>query len=144
MAGFLGLLAATLLDFLFIYVLHWTSFPPARVLGTISGLVMLYGVLVALYQRYQGKADHLKHSTLADWWLLVFLLVLAITGFWLDFAVTLEWRSQVHDAVLLLHTVAAMELVLLVMLTKLAHAIYRPFSLGLYFLQKQQNSTLTN
>ena len=144
MAGFLGLFAATLLDFVFIYLLHGTVFLPARLLGTISGLVMLYGVSVAIYQRYQGRADHLKHSTLADWWLLVFLFVLAITGFWLDFTVTFRWHSRIHDAVLLLHTVMAMELVLLVMITKLAHAIYRPLSLGLYFLQKQQNLTSTN
>ncbi len=141
MAGFLGLFAATLLDFLFVYLLGWTTFPPARVLGSVSGLVMLYGVSVAMYQRYQGRANHLKYSTLADWWLLVFLFVLAITGFWLDFTVTFRWHERFDDVVLLLHTVMAMELVLLVMMTKLAHAIYRPLCLGLYFLQKQQNQT---
>ena len=102
---------------------------------------MLYGVSVSIYQRYQGRANHLKHSTLADWWLLVFLFVLAITGFWLDIAVAVPVAARVQDMVLLLHTVMAMELVLLLMLTKLAHAIYRPLSLGLYFIQKQQNLT---
>jgi ferredoxin len=142
MAGFLGLFAATVLDFVFIYLLHWSVFLPARVLGTLAGLLMLYGVSVALYQRYQGQANHLKHSTFADWWLLVFLFVLAITGFWLDFTVTLRWHGRVHDAVLLLHTVMAMELLLLFMISKLAHAIYRPLSLGLYFLQKQNSTQL--
>lgn len=144
MAGFLGLFSATLLDFLFIYLLGGTAFLPARVLGTISGLVMLYGVSVSMYQRYVGRANHLKHSDLADWWLLVFLFVLAITGFWLDFAVTFRWHDRFLDAALLLHTVMAMELILLAAVTKLAHAIYRPLCLGLYFLQKQQNVTPTN
>lgn len=144
MAGFVGLFSASMLDFLFIYLLDWHAFPPARVLGTVSGLVMLYGVSVSMVQRYQARANHLKHSTLADWWLLVFLVVLAITGFWLELAVTFRWQNRVDDAVLLVHTAMAMELVLLFMATKLAHAIYRPLALGLYFIQKQQNLTQTN
>lgn len=133
MWGFLGLFGATLLDFLFIFFLDWTAFPPARVIGTVSGLVMLYGVGVSLYQRSKGTASHLKHSVLADWWLLGFLFVLAVTGFWLELAVTFRWQGAVNDVALLVHTVAALELVLLVTLTKLAHALYRPLALWLHF-----------
>jgi quinone-modifying oxidoreductase, subunit QmoC len=148
-AGFLGLLLATLLDFVFVYLLAWTAFPncgccAARLLGTISGLVMLYGVSVSIYQRVQGRANHLKHSVLADWWLLVFLFVLAVTGFWLEIAVLFRWQGRVQDVVLLLHTVMAMELILMTMLTKLSHAVYRPLALGLYFIRHQQNQHETN
>lgn len=148
-AGFLGLLLATLLDFVFVYLLGWTAFPncaccAARLVGTISGLVMLYGVSVSIYQRIQGRANHLKHSVLADWWLLVFLFVLAVTGFWLEIAVLFRWQGRVQDAVLLLHTIMAMELILLTMLTKLSHAIFRPLALGLYFVRHQQNQPETN
>jgi ferredoxin len=141
MAGFLGLFTASVLDFLFIYFLGWSWFAPARLLGTISGLVMLYGVSVSIYQRSQGRATYLTSSTLSDWWLLAFLLVLAITGFWLEAAVSFGWAAGVNDVVLLIHTAMAMELVLLVMVTKLAHAIYRPLALGLYFTQKELNTT---
>ncbi len=144
MWGFLGLFGATLLDFLFIYFLSWTAFPPARVLGTVSGLVMLYGVSVSLYQRGQGKANHLKQSVLADWWLLGFLFVLADTGFWLELAVTFRWQGTVNDAVLLIHTVMAMELVLLVTLTKLAHALYRPLALWLHFFRQAATASGLN
>ena len=140
MAGFLGLFTATGLDFLFIYFLGWSWFPPARVLGTISGLVMLYGVSVSIYQRYRGRATYLTSSTSSDWWLLAFLLVLAFTGFWLEIAVSFGWANPVNDTVLLIHTIMAMELVLLVMATKLAHVIYRPLSLGLYFARKYRGS----
>ncbi len=139
MAGFLGLFAASMLDFVFIYFLGWSWFPPARVLGTVSGLVMLYGVSVSLYQRSRGQANYLTRSTLSDWWLLAFLLVLAVTGFWLEVAVSLGLQQGLNDVVLLIHTVMAMELVLLVMVTKLSHAIYRPLSLGLLFARKQQS-----
>lgn len=141
MWGFLGLFGATLLDFLFIFFLSWTAFPPARVLGTVSGLVMLYGVSVSLYQRGQGKATHLKHSVLADWWLLGFLFVLAVTGFWLELAVTFHWQGVANEAALLVHTVMAMELILLVTLTKLAHALYRPLALWIHFLRQEMPAT---
>jgi ferredoxin len=144
MAGFLGLFTASALDFIFIFFLHWSWFPPARVLGTISGLVMLYGVGVSIYQRYQGKATYLTSSTLSDWWLLAFLLVLAITGFWLEVAVSFGWQQPANDVVLLIHTVMAMELVLLVMVTKLAHALYRPLALGLLFARQEQNLLQTS
>jgi ferredoxin len=149
MAGFLGLLVATLLDFLFVYLLGWTASSncaccAARFLGTISGLVMLYGVSVSIYQRAQAQASHLKHSVLADWWLLVFLFVLAVTGFWLEAAVLFRWPGRGQDIVLLLHTTMAMELVLLVTLTKLGHAIYRPLALGLYFIRNQRDHEQIN
>lgn len=145
MAGFIGLFVATLLDFLFVYLLGWPAFPglgscTARSIGTISGMVMLYGTGISIFQRYQGRANHLKHSTLADWWLLVFLFVLAVTGFWLEIATLFQWPGRGQDMILLLHTIMAMELILLVMFTKLAHAIYRPLALGLYFIQEQQKS----
>jgi ferredoxin len=149
MAGFLGLLVATLLDFLFVYLLGWAAFSncaccAARLIGTISGLVMLYGVSVSIYQRAQARASHLKHSVLADWWLLVFLFVLAVTGFWLEVAVLFRWPGRGQDVVLLLHTTMAMELVLLVTLTKLSHAIYRPLALGLCFIRNQRNQKQIN
>ena len=144
MAGFLGLFSATGLDFIFIYFLGWGWFPPARVLGTISGLLMLYGVSVSVYQRYRGKAPYLTSSTLSDWWLLAFLLVLAVTGFWLETAVLFGSAGGLNDTVLLIHTTMAMELVLLVMVTKLAHMFYRPLALGLYYARQQRDIYETN
>ena len=141
MAGFLGLFTASGLDFIFTYFMGWSWFPPARVLGTVSGLIMLYGVGVSIYRRYQGRATYLTGTTLSDWWLLAFLLVLAISGFWLEAAVFLGVAGSVNDVVLLVHTTMAMELVLLVMATKLAHVIYRPLALGLYFTQQELNAT---
>jgi quinone-modifying oxidoreductase subunit QmoC len=144
MMGFLGLFTASGLDFIFIYFLGWGWFPPARVLGTISGLLMLYGVGVSSYQRYRGQATYLTSTTLSDWWLLSFLLVLAVTGFWLETAVSFGWAGGLNDTVLLIHTTMAMELLLLVMVTKLAHAIYRPLALGLYIARQQRDIYETN
>ena len=136
MWGFLGLLCATTLDFVFVYFLNWTIFVPARVIGTVSGLVMLYGVSISIYLRGKKKAAHLKFSVLSDWWLLFFLLVLTVTGFWIELVVTFRWHGVLHEIMLLIHTVMAMELILLFVFTKFAHAVYRPLALWFYFFKQ--------
>jgi ferredoxin len=133
MWGFFGLLGATTWDFVVGYLMQHPWFLPARVLGTVSGLVMLYGVSISLARRMKNQDPPYQHSVLADWWLLIFLLVLAVTGFWLELAVSFHWQGAVQEIVLLVHTVMALELVLLVTLTKLAHVLYRPLALLIAF-----------
>ncbi|HEY3284154.1 MAG TPA: 4Fe-4S dicluster domain-containing protein [Armatimonadota bacterium] len=142
MSGFLGLLLATALDFLFLVLLplHLKVFWPARVIGTVSGVVMLWGVVTALTRRLGGVEKSVEHSRLPDWWLLFFLLVLAVTGFWLEIVVTLGLASPVNDLILLVHAAMAMELVLLMAFTKMAHVLYRPLSLFVYYLRSPQAS----
>ncbi|MCF7669579.1 MAG: 4Fe-4S dicluster domain-containing protein [Verrucomicrobia bacterium] len=135
MWGFFGLFAATVLDYIFIYLMGWEIFIPARILGTIAGIVMLYGVVVAIIKRFLGKETCSKSSFMADWWLLWMLFALTITGFWLEVAVTVEASNVVNDIVLLLHTVLAMDLIILLALTKIAHMVYRPVALLFYYLK---------
>ena len=124
--GFVALAVATALDFAFKYGLGMTSFLPARVIGTAGGLAMLAGVSVAIVKRARRREKGSSTTRFADGWLLFYLLVLAVTGFWLELVVTLGIQGPVHDGVLLVHAVLAMELVLFVGMTKLAHAAYRP------------------
>jgi ferredoxin len=137
MYGFLGLLLATTLDFVFLVLLplHLTVFWPARIIGTVSGLVMLWGVSAAILRRLAKVEKNATFSRLPDWWVLVFLFVLAVTGFWLEVAVTLHLASPVNDLVLLVHAAMAMELVLLMAFTKMAHILYRPIALFMYYLR---------
>jgi hypothetical protein len=69
--------------------------------------------------------------------LLVLLLVLAVTGFWIEIAVTFALHAPVNDWILLVHSVMAMELVLLMGATKLFHALGRP--LALLFMHMRRN-----
>jgi hypothetical protein len=138
--GFMGLLVATLLDFVVLYVLesvfHSNMFWPARVLGTVAGLAMLTGVLLAVVRRVRRDGPSATTTRAADTWLLSLLLLLAVTGFWIEVAVTLSIRGPVNDWMLLVHSVMAMELVLLVGATKLAHALYRPLALLFMHLRR--------
>lgn len=134
MLGFFGLLAATTSDFLFIYLLGTKIYWPARILGTLSGLILLFGVSAAIVRRLRASDAAVRRSNLSDWWLLAFLWLLGVTGFWLEAAVTFHWTAPAHSWVMLVHTVMAMELILLAGMTKLAHVVYRPLALYLYFL----------
>lgn len=135
MWGFLMLLGATTLDFLFIFLLKIETYLVARPLGILGGLVMLYGLLVLMGKRMKKDEPSSRRTTFGDAWLLIFLLVLDVTGFVLLAVVTFGIKGTFSDLLLLVHSVMAMELVLLLTLTKLGHALFRPMALFLHFLK---------
>jgi len=135
--GFLSLLAATTFDFFFIYLLGTSFYFPARLTGTIGGLMLMYGVSVAIFERVRKHHRHSQHTHPADAWLLFFLFMLGFTGFWLEIVVMAEISGPLHYWILLLHAVMAIELIQLVAITKLAHAVYRPMALFIYHLQQK-------
>ena len=74
--GFLGLFAATLLDYGFALIgLKATGTPvpiwyPIRLLGTVAGVMLIYGVTSLIVERYRARHRSVKRSTTADWMLL--------------------------------------------------------------------------
>ena len=133
--GFLGLLAATGLDYgLALISLKATGTPvpvwyPIRLLGTVAGAALLYGTTVLIVDRYRAATRAVRSSTVADWMLLSLLWVTGATGFVLELALYLPSAPAWGYWVFLLHVAVAMELVLLAPFMKLAHAVYRPVAL---------------
>lgn len=135
MMGFLGLLLATILDFI-LKDPATDIWLPSRILGTITGLMMMYGASLALYYRLVKPTRFYAKSSLADWFFLVFIWLAGFTGFWLEAAVTFNADSVTNQVVFVIHTVISMELVLLLIFSKFAHAVYRPVALFLHYLQE--------
>lgn len=139
--GFLGLLAATVLDYgLALVGIKETGAPvpiwyPVRLLGTVAGLLLLYGVTVLIIDRYRGANRSVKTSTTADWMLLGLLWVTGATGLILELALYLPSAPAWGYWVFLVHVSVALELVLLAPFMKLAHAVYRPVALFFVALQ---------
>ena len=133
MWGFIGLLIATTLDFIFKDPATDIWFP-ARILGTISGILLVYGTSIALYYRQTKITKAYSDTKLADWVFLIFLWIAGLTGFWLEIAVTFDAVAFINHIVLLIHTIISMELVLLFAFSKFAHAVYRPLALFYYHL----------
>ena len=138
MWGFLGLLAATILDYGLAVVgikATGTMVPiwyPVRLLGTVAGIALVYGTTMLMWRRYRRADRSLRTSTAADWTFLVLLEVAGLTGFGLELALYLPEPPVWGYWMFLFHVAVAMELVLLAPFIKFAHAVYRP--LALFFL----------
>jgi nitrate reductase gamma subunit/ferredoxin len=126
MYGFLGLFAATALDFLFKPV--GSSVPiyyPIRLLGTISGLALMYGTSIAILRRLQKRDKYASHSQAADWILLALLWLVGLTGFLLEIADYLPGSVMWAYPMLIVHVSLAMDLIVTLPFSKFAHLIYR-------------------
>jgi len=137
MWGFIGLLVATVLDFILKdpeTQIWWHS----RIIGTIAGLLLLYGTSLAINYRLKRVTKAYSETRLADWTFLWFLWIAGITGFWLEISVALNANYLFNHIVLLIHTIVSMELVLLFAFSKFAHAFYRPLALFFYFRKGQE------
>ena len=142
MWGFLGLLAATILDYgLALVGIKATGTPvpiwyPVRLLGTIAGLMLVYGTSVLIIDRIRRVNRSVAHSNPADWTLLALLWITGVTGFALELALYLPAAPAWGYWVFLFHVAVAMELVLLAPFMKLAHVLYRPVALFFYALAR--------
>ncbi len=135
MWGFLGLLAATILDYgLALAGIKETGTPvpiwyPVRLLGTVAGIALVYGATMLIVRRYQARDRSLRHSSASDWILLWLVWLTGVTGFVLELALYLPDAPAWGYWVFLFHVAIAMELVILAPFMKLAHAVYRPLAL---------------
>jgi len=144
MWGFLGLLGATALDYLLAVVGaketgEWVPlwYPP-RLLGTLSGVVMVAGVTGFVVMRWRRSNPGVQHSTPSDWLFLALLWITAVSGFLLEIAIYLPGAPGWGYWVLLFHVAVAMELLVLLPFTKFAHVIYRPVALFFLSVARRQ------
>jgi ferredoxin len=141
--GFLGLLAATGLDYgLELLGVKATGTPvpiwyPVRLLGTVAGLMLIYGTSVMIIDRVRAASSSVTRSATADWTLLALLWITGVTGFGLELALYLPEPPAWGYWVFLFHVAIAMELVLLAPFMKLAHAVYRPVALFFVALARE-------
>lgn len=134
--GFLGLFAATALDFLFKPLGSMVPlYYPMRLLGTTAGLFLMYGTTAASYKRLQKRDKYTSDSHLSDWMPLILLWLLGLTGFLLEIAVYALLPAMWGYVLLIFHVSLAMDLFLLLPVSKFAHIIYRTTALFLHALK---------
>jgi nitrate reductase gamma subunit len=141
MWGFLGLLFATALDYLLdiigvkatgTFVPLWY---PTRLIGTLSGLLFLYGVCVLLYKRLKKVDKAHSFSRPSDWIFLTLLCVSGVTGFIIEIALYLPGAPLWGYWMFIFHVAVSITLLLLLPFTKFAHAIYRIVALYIHALK---------
>ena len=144
--GFLALLVATSLDYgLSVIGVKETGTPipiwyPSRLIGTIGGLALLYGVTMFAINRLSKYNQAAMISTASDWLLLALLWITGFTGFLIEVALYATPSPQWGYWVFLVHIAIALELLLFLPFTKFAHAMYRPVSLFFYSLAQQKRA----
>ncbi len=134
--GFLGLFAATALDFLFKPL--GSAVPlyfPMRLLGTTAGLFLMYGATAASINRLQKRDKYAAKSHVSDWMPLILLWLLGLTGFLLEIAVYALVPAIWGYSLLIFHMALAMDLILLLPVSKFAHVIYRTTAIFLHVLK---------
>ncbi len=141
MWGFLGLLFATALNyFLDIIGVKATGafvplWYPTRLIGTLSGLLFMYGVSVLLYKRWKAVDKAHSFSRPSDWIFLILLWLSGVTGFIIEIALYLPGAPQWGYWMFIFHVAVSITLLLLLPFTKFAHAIYRIVALYIYALK---------
>jgi ferredoxin len=146
MWGFLGLAAATGLDY--IWMIFGDKIPgqpdplwwPNRILGNISGLLLVYGCALALFSRVLKDENYSSHSLLSDWLFLWLLFITGLTGFIVEITIYIPEATIWGYLVFLIHVVLGMEIVFLLPFTKFAHAMYRPLALLIYNFTRPEHS----
>jgi ferredoxin len=129
--GFMGLFGATTLNFLFKDpAIKVSLLYPTRMLGILSGISMLYGATIIIIKRIIGKETNYADSTFADWWLILTLWFVGLTGFVLTVLVYLPHVNQtLADILFVAHVAPAMQVIIMIAFTKLAHIFYRMHAL---------------
>ncbi|MGB8478726.1 MAG: 4Fe-4S dicluster domain-containing protein [Acidobacteriaceae bacterium] len=133
MWGFLAMLVATALDYLIKPI--GSSVPPwypMRILGTLGGLVCLYGLSVAITHRISAKETPYDKSSFSDWFFLLLLAATVLTGLLTGIIVYMPHPTVFGYMIFLSHIVLAMDLLIMMPLTKFAHVVYRTLALALY------------
>jgi ferredoxin len=147
MWGFLGLLAATASDFtLDILGIKPTGTPvplwyPVRLLGTITGVLLVYGTSVAIVKRLSKKDRSARYSWVSDWAFIILMWLSGITGFTLEIAIYLPQLPAWAYWIFLCHVVVAGEMLVLLPFTKFAHAVYRTLALYIHALDTAPQET---
>jgi hypothetical protein len=139
--GFIGLFIATGLDFF----LDWVGVKPtgawvpiwypSRLLGTLAGALLLYGVTAVIVKRLWKVDTASAHSAPSDWSFLALLWLSGITGFALEISIYLPHPQAWSYWMLLAHLIVVVELLILAPFTKFAHAFYRIAALYVYALK---------
>jgi ferredoxin len=144
MWGFLGLAVATGVDYLLLMLADKVPgqpvplWNPTRLLGTLAGVLIVFGAVRALVSRTKRLDKYSSHTLLSDWLFLWLLLLGTLTGFVVEIALYLPQGTVWGYIVFLVHVVMGMEIVLLFPFTKFAHAVYRPVALLVQELAPRQ------
>ncbi len=131
--GFFGLFGATALDFLFKPLGSWVPiYYPPRLLGTVAGVLLIYGTSLALNHRLRRRDKYTLHSHPSDWLFLILIWLIGLSGFLLEIAAYAPSPASWAYPLLIFHVALVMDLAVMLPLSKFAHSVYRTTALYMH------------
>lgn len=136
MWGFAGLAVATTINFIFKPDSNkiLSLFHPVRLLGVISGIMLMVGTLMATWSRLTKDSRYSSNTITCDWILLFHLFIVGLSGFLITISFYIPAMPSLWSYwFFIIHIIAVLELFLLAPFGKMAHVWYRAFALWLYY-----------
>ena len=124
--AFLTTALAAVADIVFHYKAPIPIYSPIKILGNISGLLMVAGTIVVIFRRINGK-DKIN-STYFDWSLIFFVFGVALTGLLTQYMRLFEIPELAY-LTYYVHMVLLFCLLWYAPFSKLAHMFYRTLAL---------------
>lgn len=122
--GFIILLVVTLFAILstlfFEYPLPFLN--PIKIAGNMGGFMLLLGIIIIIIIRLFRREERLK-TNYPDWWFLITLLLLTISGALVEMARFMNWSSAY--IIYFIHLVLVWMVILYAPYTKFGHLIFR-------------------
>lgn len=100
----------------------------ARVLGIVGGILLMYGSIYYLLRRVKKDDVYAERTYLPDWWLLLLIFVISLSGFLITAAIYLNIPLLAY-ASYGAHLLTVFYLIISAPFSKLVHLIYRPLAL---------------
>jgi len=126
--GFIGLAIATTIVFgIRFYNVSLPREVPL-IIGSISGVVLLYGAIYFIVARLVKGEAYSKFSHHSDWMFLLLLFLSVVTGFLLTLFRYIN-APALSYITFTIHLIVVFDLLLTAPFTKFAHSIYRPLAL---------------
>jgi len=110
---------------------------PIKVAGNVGGLMLLTGISIMIYMRLYNRKERIR-SNYFDWWFLITLLLLTLSGILVEMARFLNWSSAY--LIYFFHLVLVWMVILYAPYSKFGHILFRSVALFVAKGRGRENS----
>lgn len=131
--SFVGLFIVTQCFFVALYILQihgpYSQVNPIKILANVSAVGLIVGAIWMISNRLKDKGDNIGKGSYLDWYLLLLVLGLGVTG-WLSQLTRLAHWPNIAYPMYFAHLVLVFCLFAYLPFSKLAHMVYRTLAMA--------------